>query len=189
MSRIFKSGYDTLTFSEVFPNVNDFKTSFNESPYKGKLKDESLEIIYYLLASRYMNSHFSNSSIKQSRWRLNSYLFMYGPSWERRLAVQERLRQLNEKEIMQGATVLYNYASNPSTSGNTLQDIPLDVLNAQNATKYSKSVLEAYQLLSDLIVTDVTKPFLAKFQDLFIKVLPPSRTPTYITYLEDDDNE
>lgn len=184
MSKTYNSGYDTITFSDLFPTADDFIANYDESMFPTKLK--KLELAYYLLMSRYMNSHISNISVEQAKLRFAATLYMYGPAWERNIDLQEQLRAMTAEELQQGATALYNYAQNPSVKNiKTLDFNALDVLNQQNATLYKKSPLDALQQLQTLMMSDVCKPFMDKFDKLFIKVLPPSKTPEYITYEED----
>lgn len=180
---MYNSGYYTITFSDLFPTVDEFKENYDSNMFPETLN--KLDLAYYLLMSRYMNSHISNISVEQAKLRFAATLFMYGPAWERNLDMQHRLRSMTDDELRTGATALYNYAQNPSTTGNTLQNVPVDVLNAQNATLYKKSPMDALQQLQELMYSDVTKPFLDRFDSLFIKVLPPSQTPFYVDYDEE----
>jgi hypothetical protein len=76
-----------------------------------------------------------------------SVIFQYGPTWEKKLDIQEKLRDLTEAEILAGAKAIYNHAFNPETTPSTASLEELNYINDQNITNYKKSKLEAYSIL------------------------------------------
>lgn len=96
---------------------------------------------------------------------------MYGPAWQKRLEVQEKIRNLEESDVLQGGRAVYNHAFNDGGAPTSSTTEPLDYINDQNATHFKKSPLEGYAILLALIETDVTREFLDKFQPLFKKCL------------------
>ena len=170
-----------VTFTDIYNNaedfVNDYKTSglyidFDNDPDKVSIKisDDSAKTLYYLLYARYGNSSIRNWDETQFKYKLFSTIFMYGPSWEKRLEVQAKLRDLGDDELILGAKQIFNHSYNPSTapSTNTLDE--LTTINDQNVTKNQRSKLDAYNLLLSLLETDVTNEFLNKFKPLFMQI-------------------
>ena len=108
--------YDTKLFCEIYDNANsfvtDYKTSglYNES---NKITDENAALLFYLLYAKHGNDPIANLDINQFKYKIWSIIFQYGPTWEKRLDIQEKLRGLSEKEMMQGAKSISNMALNP----------------------------------------------------------------------------
>ena len=170
-----------LTFTDIYNNaedfVNDYKTSglyidSNNDPNKISIKisDDSAKTLYYLLYARYGNSSIRNWDETQFKYKLFSTIFMYGPSWEKRLEVQAKLRALKDEELTLGAKQIFNHAYNPSTAPSTDTLDELTTINDQNVTKNQRSKLDAYNLLLSLLETDVTNEFLNKFKPLFMQI-------------------
>lgn len=111
-------------------------------------------------------------------------IFQYGPTWEKRLDIQAKLRNISESELLKGTKAIYNHAYNPSTEPGTGTLDELEYINDQNTTNYSKSKMDAYTQLIDLLETDVTGQFLDRFKPLFAKFVY-TRPDLYVT--EDDE--
>lgn len=186
--------YDTKLFCEVFESFNDFLYYYvNEIDASIKVFDpttedglNTLKRIYYLLYAKYGNNPIANYDETQFIWKLFTVVYQYGPTWAKRLDVQNRLRALTDDQLREGSKAVFNHAYNPTEipSG----DSDLSFINEQNRTKYTKSPLEGYAILEELLRTDVTNDFLAKFQKLFKQFVRPERTWIYVTDLEEDDD-
>lgn len=171
----YYGGYRTRTFQEIWESAADFGTFLVDSDIPLKLKTETINTLYYLLYARYGNSHAASSDENQFKYQVASCIFMYGPTWEKRLEVQDSLRKLTLDELKVGSKDIYNTALNPGTQvgtgTSTITELP--GINSQNTTNRRKSTMEAYANLLDLLETDVTKDFLDKFSNFFIKILEP----------------
>lgn len=191
--------FRTRTFSDIFePSQEDIDAGRTESAdvflYTYKhigitpiIKDTTATNLFYLLYAQYGNSHIAASDENQFIYRLFSIVFMYGPTWEKRLDIQTSLRGLTESDLLQGAKQIYNHALNPGTAPATGDLEELDAINEQNTQNFKRSKLDAYGALWDLLSIDVTKSFLDKFKDLFIKIIASGKPLLYVT--EDDDEE
>lgn len=179
--------YRTRKFAEIYPNVDKFTEDYNREWYPKQLKDSSISTIYYLLYARYGNNPIANSDENQFRFKVFATIFMYGPSWEKRLEIQSNLRALDEKELLTGAKTINNLSYNPSTppSTDTLEELP--TINQQTTNQYKKSKLDAYNLLWNLIKTDVTESFLYEFRKLFLQVVAPQVPLWYITDINQEE--
>ena len=138
------------------------------------MTDEDINIAYYLISARYGNSHAANSDENQFKNRIYSIMFMYGPSWAKRLDIQKKVRALTDADIFAGGRVVYNHAFNPNTEPSTDALEQLSYINEQNATNYKKSKLEGYAMLSELVKTDVSNDFLEKFKRIFVIIGVPT---------------
>lgn len=175
----------TNTFSEVFPDMPEFKHFLITSGINIGFKEENtIDTLYYLLYARYGNSHIINTDVNQFKYKLASIVFMYGPTWEKRLEVQRELRALSIEILQEGSTATYNTALNPGY----LQSIDSQAtqkINSQNKTIYKKSKTEAYATIIGLLETDVTEEFISKFRKLFIQIVAPAEELTYATTPEE----
>lgn len=147
------------------------------------------ELLYYLLLARYANSTIASSDENQFKLKVFSIIFMYGPTWEKRLQLQREIRDLNIEEVLDGGKAIYNSAFNPSQapSTDTLEELPF--INQQNTTKYKKSKVDAYAIILNLLETDVTSEFLDRFKPLFLTVVSPELPLWYVTNLKDYEEE
>lgn len=189
--------FRTRTFADIFEpteedvetgrseSVDVFLNAYNTVGITPIISNENARNLFYLLYAQYANNPISNSDETQFLYRLFSIVFMYGPTWEKKLEIQSNLRNLNESDILQGAKNIYNHAYNPGGPPTTAGLEELEAINEQNTQNHKRSVLDAYGALWDLLATDVTKAFINKFQDLFIKVIVSGKPLLYVTEEED----
>lgn len=184
--------FRTKKFTDIYTNVesfmNDYKNNnklyfINEIP--PTISDDSAKTLYYLLYAEYGNSCIANFDENQFKYKLFSTIFMYGPSWEKKLDLQKKLRELTDDELFTGTKMIYNHAYNPGSTPSTGSLTELDYINEQNTNSTKKSKLDSYALLYSLIVNDVTKPFLTQFRKLFLIVVEPQKP---LWYVENDEN-
>lgn len=195
--------YSTMTFTDIWDSAENFKTDFQAGPFASCIHygeaipnpkpgepanyPDNVSLVYYLLYARYGNSPIANRDINQFKYKIYSVIFQYGPTWEKRLDIQKKLRDLSEDEIRTGAKAVYNAAFNPSTAPSTAALEELPYINNQNTTNFKKSKLEAYSILWEALRTDVTNEFIKKFENCFKKFVRPEKPLVYITDEEDSD--
>lgn len=187
--------YRTMLFTDVWEDEESFKDDFADSPFDGCISDtegtpteaepivphDSLGRLYYLLYARYGNNPIANNDINQFKGKVFAIIFQYGPTWEKRLEIQERLRAISDADLLKGAKAIYNTAMNPSTTPSTQALEELNYINAQNTTNYKKSKMDAYGQLWQLLDNDVTGDFLNKFRICFKQFVRPEKPLLYIT--------
>lgn len=182
-------GYSTMLFTEIYDDVNKFLNDFNNIGIPAKITSTNATTLYYLLYARYGNSPIANTDINQFKYKLFSIIFMYGPTWEKRLAIQDKLKDLSlddNSEIYKGSKAIYNLALNPETAPKTGDLEEINYINSQNTTNYKKSKLEGLALLFESLRTDVTKDFIDKFNICFKMFARPGRT---FIYVDDEEEE
>lgn len=183
----YYGGFRTRSFADIFESADAFKTEYLTSKVPAKFTNESsILTVYYLLYSRYGNSHIAMSDENQFKYALMSTIFMYGPTWERRLEVQDTLRTMSEEDLVKGGKAIYNHAFNPGTVPSTSTLEELLAINDQNTTNYKKSKLEGYSTLLAVLETDVTEEFLSKFKKLFLNFVAPDY-PLLYEIMEEND--
>lgn len=183
--------FRTRTFAEIFTeegqdSVNIFSNIITNCGIPLKIEENSLTTLFYLLYARYGNSHIASNDENTFLYKLASVIFMYGPTWEKRIEIQDILRELTEAELLKGSSAIYNTANAPGTplADNVGPDGKVDYISGQNTTDYHKSKMEAYATLASLLETDVTKEFIDRFANLFIKIVEPYSPLWYVTEVE-----
>ena len=174
--------YNTKKFTDFYSNVDQFLQDYKNNGLPTTISDANAKTLFYLLYAKYGNSSISNLDENQFKYRLFSIIFQYGPTWEKRLSIQDRLRNLEEKELMVGAKTIVNNSLNPDSDPTTEE---LEYINQQNTNKVTKSILGAYAELWSLLKLDVTEEFINRFKQLFIQVVQPQRTYIYKTEEEE----
>lgn len=180
-------GFRTRSFSQIFPDVEEFITHYQTIGIPETISDSSARTLYYLLLSTKANSPIASSDENRFKLELFAIIFSKGPTWEKRLEIQKKLRELSDQDLMYGSQAIYNTAVNPATGEAYDADdkpIKLNQLNSQNTTNYKKSKLEAYSLLWESLRDDVTTTFLKAFDKLFNQ-FTPELALTYKTESED----
>lgn len=200
--------YNTPLFTDVWNNADSFKTELQASPFAGCIHygeaipkpkpdepdpkpdepanyPDNVTLLYWLLYARYGNNPIANTDVNQFKYKMYSVIFQYGPTWQKRLEIQDKVRSLTEEDLIAGGKAIYNQALNPSVEPGTGTLEELEYINAQNTTNYKKSKLEAYGTLTDLLKTDVTENFLTKFKICFKTFVMPEKVLWYV----DDESE
>ena len=188
--------YTTNLFTEIWEDAASFKTDYQASPLAdaihygetsgGVTYPDNVTILYYLLYSRYGNNPIANLDEEQWKFKIFTVIWQYGPSWQKRLDIQAQLRGLSEEDLLKGSKAIYNHAYNPNQAPSTSALEEVEYINDQNTTNYKKSKMEAYAQLWELIDTDVTAEFLARFKGCFKTFVAPERPLLYVT--EEEDN-
>ena len=180
-------------FCQIWPTVDDFMKDFKDSPILVPITDESAKLTYNLLIGRYYNSPIGYNSVGQWKLEMFTTMYLYGPTWEKRLEIQDKLRNLSEEEIIKGTVSMLNTAANPSTPitgaenkrTGTLADKELNYIKEQNVSLNERNKIDSYLRLNEALATDVTGPYLEKFKEYFQKCVAGDLTPTYIYEKED----
>ena len=222
-----KPMYDTNLFCEIWDSSNSFLADYNNTGTEftnqvpTTISQENALMTYLLLFSRYGNNPIANYDITQFKNKIFTLIWQYGPAWEKRLSMQEDIRNLTLQEITTGTktdwssegtqsqnntgtdTTINNHAFNPSTAPSTQDTNELNYIDQQQVAKgtatstisgtdskttgqtVTKSKMDAYAQLWDLVATDVTTAYIAKFKKSFKQYIAPERRMNYVT--EDEE--
>lgn len=182
-----------MTFSEVYGSASEFLTAVKDCPLMVKsvvdgtttyiMNDTSINKLFYLLYARYGNSPIANADVNQFKYKVYSIIFQYGPTWEKKLEIQQAVRGLNINDLKKGTTSIYNKALNPESAPSTHTTTEIDYINEQNVSKIEKNDSQAYAEWMSLLEEDVTGYFIRRFESCFKKVVLPERP---LLYVEDD---
>ena len=179
--------YSTVLFTDVWADKESFLADYSNLGIPTTISIDNAATLYYLLYAKYGNNPIANRDEEQFKYKVFSIVFQYGPTWEKRLSIQQSLRELTEDDIIKGGKAIYNAALNPSTAPSTGSLDELNYINSQNTTNYKKSKMDAYAQLWELLRTDVTGDFINKFKVCFKQFVAPEKPLIYVT--EDDGNE
>ena len=224
MSNIsMKPMYDTNLFCEIWDSSDKFLADYNNTGTEFTnqvppvISQQNALMTYLLLFSRYGNNPIANYDVTQFKNKIFTIIWQYGPAWEKRLSMQEDIRNLTLQEITQGTktdwssegtqsqnnsgtdTTINNHAYNPSTAPTTQTTNELDYIDQQQVAKgtatstiqgtdskttgqvVTKSKMDAYAQLWDLVATDVTNDYIGKFKNCFKQFIAPERNMIYVT--------
>jgi len=170
METMFHNLQPSRKFCDIFPDVDTFVDGYTNSKLSEVNTVSNPELVYYLLYARYANWYIIPVDENQWKYKVYSTMFMYGPTWEKRLDMQKRIRELTEDDIRRGSKRIDNLSYNPSTSPSNDSMEPLDTINQQHFNGWEKSPLEGYANLEMLLETDVSEEFIGKFKKLFTRV-------------------
>lgn len=173
--------YRNVKFTDVWNNVDAFTGDYKDNGITVTISDTSISLLYYLLYARYGNSTIASSDVNQFKYKLFSIIFMYGPTWEKRLEVQKGIRELTLEEVQKGGKAIYNTALNPNQAPTTASLEELKFINQQNTSNFVKSKVDAYAIIIGLLETDVTEEFIGQFKKLFLTVVSPELPLWYVT--------
>lgn len=179
--------YSTKLFSEIYDNVNKFKTDYSHIGIPTTISETSITTLYYLLYARYANNPIANWDETQWKYKIFSIVFQYGPTWEKRLDIQQTLRNMTESDLMTGSKAIYNHAYNPSSAPSTQSLTELEYINDQNTSNQRRGKLDAYAYLWSLLEVDVTENFLKEFGKCFKQFVRPEKPVLFVT--ENDEEE
>lgn len=183
--------YRNRKFTDLWPSFESFNNDYQNNGIEALLSSSAIKTLYYLLYARYGNSTIASFDETQFKYKVFSTIYMYGPTWEKRIEIQKAVRDLNLDEVMDGGKAVYNTALNPNQAPSTDSLEELKYISQQNTTKYKKSKVDAYNVLLGLLETDVTEAFIGQFKKLFLIVVTPELPLWYITKIkegeEDDD--
>lgn len=173
MGSLYGGNFRTRTFSDVWNDVDSFIEDYTNNGLNKTISDETSKTLYFLLYSRYGNSHIASSDENRFKYGLFSIIWQYGPTWERRIEIQKRLRELSEDELSEGSKQIYNTANNPDTDPSIDDNLELQFISNQSVSKNRRGILERYDLLWNLLKNDITEVFLNRFRNLFLTIVEP----------------
>ena len=190
MSNEMLPQYSTELFVDIWDDVADFKSDLAASPFAGCISTsnpDNVSVVFYLLYARYGNNPIANQDINQWKFKIFSVIFQYGPTWQKRLELQAKIRSLTDDDLLTGSQAIHNHAFNPSTTPSTSSLTELTYINDQQTSSFKKNKLDAYTQQWDMLETDVTEDFLNKFKKCFKNFVSPEKPLLYVTDLDEEE--
>ena len=133
--------YDTKLFTEVWEDVQDFLSDYQSVGIPTSISTANATTLYYLLYARYGNTPIANYDQTQWKYKMFSIIFQYGPTWEKRLSVQNTLRGLQLSDLIDNGSLheLFSHSGSESSS-KTGSDNNTRTLNTQEANTGTSAV-------------------------------------------------
>ena len=111
--------YDTKIFTDIWNRVSEFLYDYQHVGIPTTISTTNATTLYYLLYARYANNPLANYDEEQFKYRVFSIIFQYGPTWEKRLSVQQTLRGLQIEDLVGDGTFSQLFGHQGASSSNT----------------------------------------------------------------------
>ena len=92
--------YDTKLMTDVWGKAPDFLADYQNIGIPTTISVQNATTLYYLLYARYGNTPIANYDENQWKYKMFSIIFQYGPTWEKRLDIQNTLRGLQIDDLI-----------------------------------------------------------------------------------------
>ena len=122
--------YDTKLMTDVWSKATDFVADYQNIGIPTTISAQNATTLYYLLYARYGNTPIANYDEEQWKYKIFSIVFQYGPTWEKRLDIQNTLRGLQISDLVDNGSFreLFSH-SGSETSSKTGSDNNTRTLN------------------------------------------------------------
>ena len=122
--------YDTKLMTDVWSKAPDFLADYQNIGIPMTISAQNATTLYYLLYARYGNTPIANYDEEQWKYKIFSIIFQYGPTWEKRLDIQNTLRGLQISDLIDNGSFheLFSH-SGSETSSKTGSDNNTRTLN------------------------------------------------------------
>ena len=110
--------YDTKLMTEVWSQVSEFLTDYQNIGIPTTISTANATTLYYLLYARYGNTPIANYDENQWKYKMFSIIFQYGPTWEKRLDIQNTLRGLQISDLVDNGSFreLFSHSASETSS-------------------------------------------------------------------------
>lgn len=110
--------YDTKLMTEVWSQASEFLTDYQAAGIPTTISVQNATTLYYLLYARYGNTPIANYDENQWKYKMFSIIFQYGPTWEKRLSIQDTLRGLQISDLVDNGSFheLFSHSASESSS-------------------------------------------------------------------------
>lgn len=118
MSREMIPQYDTKLMNEIWIDAQSFLYDYQHVGIPTTISTVNATTLYYLLYARYGNNPIANYDEEQFKYKVFSVIFQYGPTWEKRLSVQNTLRGLQLADLIDNGSLheLFSHTGSENSS-------------------------------------------------------------------------
>lgn len=112
--------YDTKLMTEIWDSASDFISDYQSVGIPTTISTANATTLYYLLYARYGNTPIANYDETQFKYKIFSVIFQYGPTWEKRLSVQQTLRDMTLSDLTDNGSLaeLFSHTASNNTTKN-----------------------------------------------------------------------
>ena len=111
--------YDTKIFTDIWNRVSEFIYDYQHVGIPTTISTTNATTLYYLLYARYANNPIANYDEEQFKYKVFSIIFQYGPTWEKRLSIQQTLRGLQLSDLVDDGSFSELFGHQGAASSNT----------------------------------------------------------------------
>ena len=110
--------YDTKLMTEVWSQASEFLNDYQNIGIPTTISTANATTLYYLLYARYGNTPIANYDENQWKYKMFSIIFQYGPTWEKRLDIQNTLRGLQIADLVDNGSFheLFSHSASETSS-------------------------------------------------------------------------
>lgn len=132
--------YDTKIFTDIWNRVSEFLYDYQHVGIPTTISTSNATTLYYLLYARYANNPIANYDEEQFKYKVFSIIFQYGPTWEKKLSIQQTLRGLQLSDLIDDGSFseLFGHqganGSTKTTSSNSTRTIDNDTTSTGTVT-------------------------------------------------------
>ena len=132
--------YDTKIFTDIWNRVSEFIYDYQHVGIPTTISTSNATTLYYLLYARYANNPIANYDEEQFKYKIFSIIFQYGPTWEKKLSIQQTLRGLQLSDLIDDGSFseLFGHqganGSTKTTSSNSTRTIDNDTTSTGTVT-------------------------------------------------------
>ena len=110
--------YDTKLMTEVWSSASAFLTDYQNAGIPTTINNQNATTLYYLLYAKYGNTPIANYDENQWKYKMFSIIFQYGPTWEKRLDIQNTLRGFQISDLVDNGSFreLFSHSGSESSS-------------------------------------------------------------------------
>lgn len=108
--------YDTKLMTEIWSQASEFLTDYQAAGIPTTISVQNATTLYYLLYARYGNTPIANYDENQWKYKMFSIIFQYGPTWEKRLSIQDTLRGLQISDLVDNGSFHESFSHSGSES-------------------------------------------------------------------------
>ena len=110
--------YDTKLMTEVWSQASEFLNDYQNIGIPTTISNQNATTLYYWLYARYGNTPIANYDENQWKYKMFSIIFQYGPTWEKRLDIQNTLRGLQISDLVDNGSFreLFSHSASETSS-------------------------------------------------------------------------
>ena len=178
--------FDTKLFNEIYENSDSFLSDYAQFQTDfgdlNKVDNKYIKLTWQLLSAKFGNNPIANLSENQFKLKIWQIIFQYGPTWVKKLDIQQSLRNTSIEDFREGYKSIENQAFNPDQEPSTDE---INFVSQQRVNKNMSGLLSTYGNLWALLKSDVNGEYLDRFNNLFLKVVIPQAENIYATYYDE----
>ena len=91
--------------TEIWSTAADFLDDYQHIGIPTTISNQNATTLFYLLYARYGNNPIANYDEEQFKYKIFSVVFQYGPTWEKKLALQATLRDLQLSDLIDDGAI------------------------------------------------------------------------------------